>query len=54
MTYLTQTYSGLKCGDNIEADSWMEAEAKCPDGFEVIGELIETIDAPEFDNLNLN
>ena len=54
MIFLTQTLSGLFCGDDIEADSWLEAESKCPDGYEIIGELIEVIDAPEFDNINLN
>lgn len=54
MIYLTETLSGLMAGDRIEAVSFDEAEMKCPDGYRVIGELICEIDAPEFDNMNLN
>lgn len=52
--FLTETLSGLMCGERIEANSFKEAESKCPDGYKVIGELVEEIDAPEFDNINLN
>lgn len=53
-TYLTETLSGLLAGKRIEANTFKEAESKCPKGYRVIGELIDEIDAPEFDNLNLN
>ena len=41
-------------GERIEANSFDEAEMKCPDGYRVIGFLVEEIDAPEFDGWNLN
>ena len=53
-TYLTETLSGLMAGERIEANSFDEAEMKCPDGYRVIGFLVEEIDAPEFDGWNLN
>ena len=52
--YLTETLSGLMAGKRIEAISFKEAENKCPDGYRVIGKFIYEIDAPEFDNINLN
>ena len=53
-TYLTETLSGLMAGERIKANSFKEAQSKCPDGYRVIGKLICEIDAPEFDNINLN
>lgn len=41
-------------GKRIKAVSFKEAQILCPDGYRVIGELIEEIDAPEFDNITLN
>lgn len=52
--YLTETLSGLIAGKRIAANSFEEAENKCPDGYRVIGKFICEIDAPEFDNINLN
>lgn len=52
--YLTESLSGLIAGKRIEANSFQEAEKKCPDGYRVIGKFICEIDAPEFDNINLN
>jgi hypothetical protein len=31
-----------------------EAESKCPEDYRVIGKFVCQIDAPEFDNINLN
>lgn len=53
-TFLTESYSGLMAGPRVEARSFDEAELKCPENFKVIGEFICEIDAPEFDNFNLN
>lgn len=52
--YLTEAFSKLKVGKRIEANSFQEAENKCPYGYRVIGRFICEIDSPEFDNLNLN
>tara|TARA_R110002049_G_scaffold199037_1_gene369114 strand:+ start:33042 stop:33245 length:204 start_codon:yes stop_codon:yes gene_type:complete len=53
-TYVTETLSGLMAGERIKANSFKEAELKCPKGYRVLGKLILEIDAPEFDNINLN
>ena len=52
--YLTESLSGLMAGERIKANSFKEAENKCPDGYRVIGKFICEINAPEFDNINLN
>jgi len=52
--YLTESLSGLICGERIEANSFQEAEDKCPKGYRVIGKFICEIDAPEFNSINLN
>ena len=52
--YLTESISGLMCGERIEANDWQEAESKCPNGYKVIGKFIFEINAPEFDSINLN
>ena len=54
MVFLTESLSGLMCGEDIEANSWEEAIEKCPKGFRVIGILIETIEVPEFQGFSLN
>lgn len=41
-------------GSRIYANSFEEAENKCPDGYRVIGELVKEIDASEFYNFNFN
>ena len=53
-TYLTESLSGLMTGPRIEARSFMDACYRCPEGFRVIGRLIEEIEAPELDWMNLN
>ena len=54
-TYLTESLSGLMCGEDIKAISFEDADSKCPSGYRVIGELVEVIEAPEFNSsFNLN
>ena len=40
-TYLTEHIKTKEWGKRIKANSWSEAESKCPTGYKVTGELIE-------------
>ncbi|NRA78750.1 MAG: hypothetical protein HRU18_11120 [Pseudoalteromonas sp.] len=51
-SYLTESNSGV-AGERIEADSFEEAQSKCPDGYKVLGEFVCEVESDEIDVIEL-